>query len=35
LQYVEDMLNDRPRRSLSWLTPREVASLLRPTIRAI
>ena len=35
LQYVEDMLNDRPRRSLDWMTPREVASLLRPTSRAI
>jgi transposase, IS30 family len=28
VQYVEDLLNDRPRKSLDWLTPRELASLL-------
>ena len=28
IQYVEDLINDRPRKSLDWLTPREVASLL-------
>ena len=28
VQYVEDLINDRPRKSLDWLTPRELASLL-------
>mgnify|MGYP000866149869 FL=1 len=30
VQYIQDMLNDRPRKSLDFLTPREVASFLYP-----
>ena len=28
IEYVEELINDRPRKSIDWLTPREVASLV-------